>query len=116
MRGPSGVGTAAKAGFIRRMSGMQTDEGDARLLTAVSGRTIGCAFRVANALGHGFVDEVYENALAHETRKSGLGVARQRRIVVIYDDVIVGEYSADRMVEDMVEFKMAGALSDVHVP
>jgi GxxExxY protein len=39
-------------------------------LEAVTERIIGCAFRVANALGHGFVEKVYENALAHEMRKS----------------------------------------------
>ena len=50
---------------------MQMDEGDARLLGPVTRRIIGSAFRVANALGHGFVAKVYENALAHEMRKSG---------------------------------------------
>src|ERR1700739_4666200 len=100
------------------MSGMQMDEGDTRLLPPVTGRIIGCAFRVANALGHGFIEKVYENALAHEMRKSGLGVAQQRGIVVFYDDVIVGEYTADLIVEDqvIVELKVVPALSDVHLP
>jgi hypothetical protein len=35
--------------------------------------------------------KVYENALAHEMRKCGIGVVQQRGIVVFYDDVIVGE-------------------------
>ena len=81
---------------------MQMDEGDARLLRPVSGRIIGCAFRVANALGHGFIEKVYENALAHEMRKPGLDIVQQRGIVVFYDDVIVGEYTADLIVEDQV--------------
>jgi GxxExxY protein len=99
------------------MSGMQMNEGDARLLQPVTGRIIGCAFKVANALGHGFIEKVYENALAHEMRKSGLGVVQQRGIVVFYDDVIVGEYTADRIVEDqvIVELKVVPALSDVHL-
>jgi GxxExxY protein len=99
------------------MSGMQMDEGDARLLQPVTGRIIGCAFKVANALGHGFIEKVYENALAHEMRKSGLGVVQQRGIVVFYDDVIVGEYTADLIVEDqvIVELKVVPALSDVHL-
>jgi len=37
---------------------MQMDEGDARSLRPVTGRIIGCAFRAANALGHGFIEEV----------------------------------------------------------
>ena len=72
---------------------MQMDGGDARLLEPLTERIIGCAFRVANALGHGFVEKVYENALAHEMRKCGLGAVQQRGIVVFYDDVIVGEFN-----------------------
>ena len=81
---------------------MQMDEGDAWLLEPVTERIIGCAFRVANALGHGFIEKVYENALAHEMRKPGLDIVQQRGIVVFYDDVIVGEYTADLIVEDQV--------------
>ena len=97
---------------------MQVDEGDARLLQPVTERIIGCAFRVANALGHGFVEKVYENALAHEVRKCGLGVVQQRGIVVFYDGLIVGEYTADLLVEDqvIVELKVVGSLGDVHIP
>jgi GxxExxY protein len=57
---------------------MQMDAGDARLLEPVSERIIGCACRVANTLGYGFVETAYENALAHEMRKCGLGVGQQR--------------------------------------
>ena len=35
---------------------------------------IGCAFRVANVLGPGFVEKVYENALVHELRKHAIQV------------------------------------------
>ena len=97
---------------------MQMDGGDARLLEPLTERIIGCAFRVANALGHGFVEKVDQNALAHEMRKCGLGAVQQRGIVVVYDDVIVGEFTADLLVEDqvIVELKVVGALSDVHLP
>ncbi len=54
---------------------MQMDEGDAGLLAPVTELIIGCACRVANTLGNGFVEKVYENALAHEMRKSGLGAS-----------------------------------------
>jgi GxxExxY protein len=36
--------------------------------------TIGCCFRVANELGPGFLEKVYENALAHELRKAKVKV------------------------------------------
>jgi GxxExxY protein len=100
------------------MHGMQMDEGDARLLEPVTERIIGCAFKVANALGHGFVEKVYENALAHEMRKCGLGAVQQRGIVVFYDGVIVGEFTTYLLVESqvIVELKVVGSLSDMHLP
>jgi GxxExxY protein len=76
---------------------------------------IGCAFRVANALGAGFLERVYENALAHEIRKSGLVVQQQHPIEVRYDSIIVGEYVADLMVSDrvLVELKATKAIDEV---
>ncbi|WP_216856000.1 GxxExxY protein [Acidisphaera sp. S103] len=60
---PSGVGTDAKVGLLRRISGMKVDEGDLRFWVPVTERIIRCAFRVANALGHGFVEKVSEMPL-----------------------------------------------------
>jgi GxxExxY protein len=71
---------------------------------------------VLNTLGVGFLEKVYENALAHELRKAGLTVAQQHCFSVIYDDVTVGEYVVDLMVEQalLVELKAARALDDAH--
>ena len=77
---------------------------------------IGCAYQVANALGSGFLEKVYENALAHEIRKRGLRVVQQHPITVRYDSVVVGEFVADLLVEDwlLVELKAVDRLADVH--
>ena len=40
----------------------------------ITEHVIGCAFKVINSLGSGFVEKVYENALVHELRKVGLEV------------------------------------------
>jgi GxxExxY protein len=56
----------------------------------LSERIIGCAFTVSNTLGVGFLEKVYENALAHELRKAGFQVAQQAAAKVTYDDAIVG--------------------------
>ena len=53
-------------------------------------RIIGCAYTVSNELGAGFVEKVYENALAHELRKAGLRVEQQLPLRVMYDGVVVG--------------------------
>jgi GxxExxY protein len=61
--------------------------------------------------------KVYENALAHEPRKMGLAVAQQRGIVVSYDDIVVGEYAVDLLVEEslLVELKAVRAFDDIHL-
>ena len=82
----------------------------------VTERIIGAAYRVSNGLGCGFLEKIYENALAHELRKSRLRVDQQRGISVMYDGVVVGEYVADLLVEDqvIVETKACKSLDDVH--
>jgi GxxExxY protein len=89
---------------------------DDTVVNRLSESIIGCAFTVANTLGSGFLEKVYENALAHELRKAGLVVAQQRGIIVRYDGVIVGEYAVDLLVEDavLVELKAVRALDDIH--
>jgi GxxExxY protein len=86
-------------------------------LNQISERIIGCAFAVSNGLGSGFLEKVYENALAHELRKAGLSVARQHAMIVRYDGVAVGEYVADLLVESLVlvELKHARSIDDVHM-
>ncbi len=85
-------------------------------LDGVTRRIVGAAFGVSNALGTGFLEKVYENALAHELRKSGLCVEQQRPLKVLYDGIVVGDYCADLLVEQavLVELKVAKALEDVH--
>ena len=53
---------------------------NATVLDALSNRIIGCALTVANTLGSGFLERVYENALALELRRAGLAVAQQHGI------------------------------------
>ena len=83
----------------------------------IAERVIGCAYDVSNALGAGFLEKVYENALAHELRKGGLRVEQQRPIDVWYDGVSVGQYVADLVVEGLVlvELKVVKALDDIHL-
>ncbi len=83
----------------------------------LSERIIGCAFRVMNTLGSGFLEKVYENALAYELRKTGLHVSQQHAITVGYDGITVGEYAADLLVEGaiVVELKAVKVLDRVHM-
>ena len=89
---------------------------DVSRLNRLSERTIGCAFTVANTLGAGFLEKVYENALAHELRKCGIQVDQQRGVTVHYDGVVVGDYTVDLLIEEslIVELKAVRAVDDVH--
>jgi GxxExxY protein len=86
-------------------------------LNPITEKIIGCAYTVGSTLGVGFLEKVYENALAHELRKAGLKVGQQQPIRVRYDDIIVGEYVADLLVEDcvLVELKAVQNLDSVHM-
>ena len=79
-------------------------------------RIIGCAMTVHRILGPGFLESVYQNALAHELRKAGLEVECERRIQVTYDGVVVGEFSADMLVQQsiLIENKAVQALVPAH--
>jgi GxxExxY protein len=86
-------------------------------LNGLSERVIGCAFKVANTLGAGFLEKVYENALAHEIRKTGIVVEQQHGVTVHYDGAVVGEYVADLLIDGclLVELKAVKALDDIHL-
>jgi len=83
----------------------------------ITEKIIGCAYAVANTLGSGFLEKVYENALAHELRKVGVSVQQQYSVDVYYDSVRVGDYVADLLVENevLVELKTVKALDNVHL-
>ena len=98
------------------MSQMGPDVKSAEELNAITETVIGCAFKVGSALGPGYLEKVYENALVHELRKAGLSVEQQFRLEVWYDGVLVGEYFADVFVDRcvIVEVKATRALADGH--
>src|SRR5437016_12760165 len=90
---------------------MNTDE-----INQITEKIIGCAFKVGSKLGCGFLEKCYENALAFELRKLGLRVQQQVKLKVWYDDIVVGEYVADLIVEDsvLVELKAISGLEPIH--
>ncbi len=83
----------------------------------LTGLIIGSCFRVANERGPGFLEKVYENALAHELRQAKAKVVQQQGIEVFYDGVNVGNYEADLLGEGrvLVEVKAVQALDRAHV-
>lgn len=79
-------------------------------------KIIGCAFRVYNKMGFGFLESVYEKCLMIELNRAGLRAESQKGIKVYYDDHLVGEFVADILVEDeiIVELKSVRKIAKAH--
>ena len=84
-------------------------------LDQITEKIIGCVHQVSNILGSGFLEKVYENALAVELRQLDLQVAQQHRVEVRYKGVLVGDFVADLLIEEcvIVEVKAVKALDDI---
>ena len=85
-------------------------------LNQLSERAIGLAYKIGAALGCGFVEGVYENALVHELTKAALKVRQQHQILVRYDGIIIGDFQADLIIEDalILEIKAVREISVGH--
>ena len=65
-------------------------------------KIIGCAYRVYNKMGYGFLESVYEKCLMIELKKAGMHAEAQQQITVFYDGENVGIFTADVVVENQV--------------
>ena len=79
-------------------------------------RVIGCAYKVHNILGSGFLEKVYENALKLELNKQGIFVFQQPKLPVFYEGQRVGLYFPDLWIEGqlIIEIKAALTLAPEH--
>jgi GxxExxY protein len=79
-------------------------------------KIIGCAYKVHNTLGCGFLEKVYENALRIELEKLGLRVRQQEPINVLYDGRVIGNFYADLWVDErvVIELKAVQAIAKEH--
>ena len=72
----------------------------------ITEKIIQAAFGVHNRLGPGFVEKVYENALAKELSAMGIVVEQQKELKVLYGGARVGSFSADLLVDQSVIVEM----------
>ena len=82
----------------------------------LAGQVIGLAMKVHSALGPGFLESVYQNALAYELRAAGYKVELEKEIEVKYRGQLVGQFAADMFVNDrlIVENKAILKLAKAH--
>ncbi len=83
----------------------------------LSERIIGCGIRVHKALGPGFLEKVYEEALCLELGRAGLAYERQKTVIIAYDGRPVGEHRLDLVIEGLVvlELKAVAGIEDIHL-
>jgi len=86
------------------------------LYSEMTDKIISAFYKVYNTLGYGFLEKVYENALAFELKQEGLKVFQQKNIKVYYQKQAVGDYFADIIVNESVimEIKAAEGLREEH--
>ena len=83
---------------------------------ALTDRIIAAAIRVHKELGPGFLEVMYEEALAIELTAARIGFERQKLLPVFYREHVIGEHRLDFLVEHKVilELKAIGALENIH--
>jgi GxxExxY protein len=84
----------------------------------VTGRIRQVAFETHRYFGDGFLEKVYENALARRLRKEGFQVGQQVPVIVMDEDgTPVGEYFADLLVDSflIVEVKSVKSIENMHL-
>ena len=79
-------------------------------------KIIGCAYRVYNTMGFGFLESVYEKCMLMELLKEGLNAESQKPITVYYENEVVGKFVADIIVEDTIvlELKSVKHIAQAH--
>ena len=86
------------------------------LFKELSYAIIGAAMEVHRVLGPGFLEAVYESALAYELTLRGIRFEEQKRLPVSYKDQVLGEYMADLVIDEQIilELKAVSAISAAH--
>lgn len=86
------------------------------LHSEITSEIIKAFYKVYNTLGYGFLEKVYENAIAYELKANSIYVQNQLPIKVFYSGREVGEYFADIVVENkvIVEIKTAISIDKAH--
>jgi len=79
-------------------------------------KIIGCAYKVFNELGFGFLESIYKKAMIIELAKNNFKVEAEKPLKVYYDNQIVGDFYIDLFIEDkvIVELKSVEFLAKQH--
>ena len=89
---------------------------DNYLYSNLTDRILRCVHEVHRALGYGFFEKVYENALVIVLNKAGFLIKQQAPVAIMFDGKVIGEYIADVLVDNKIvlELKAVSELSSIH--
>ena len=99
--------------FSHRLTQINTDMNTIKYKDLIE-RIIKDFYETFNELGHGFLESVYEKALAIVLRSSGLKVESQLPISVFFRNQLVGDFRADLIVEDKVIIELKAVRTLLH--
>lgn len=82
----------------------------------LTGRIIKVFYKIYNALGHGFIESVYHNAMILEFVEQGFSVETEKPIAVFYGEKVVGTFSDDLLVNSkiLIELKAKESIHPAH--
>lgn len=82
----------------------------------ITEKIIGCAYKVYNTMGFGYLESVYSKCMAIEMVKIRLEFEVEKPITVHYEKQVVGEFFADKLVNEkiIVEYKSVRTLAKAH--
>lgn len=85
-------------------------------LDKLTERIIGIAMKIHNRLGPGFIEKIYEKAMAYEFKLNKVKFREQAEVYVKYEAIDLGCQRVDFIAENavIVELKSVSELSDIH--
>lgn len=81
----------------------------------ITDKIIKCYYEVYNALGYGFLEKVYENAMVIKLRSEGFTCLQQCPVEVFFMGEVVGSYNADIIVNGKIIIEIKAGDS-AHIP
>ena len=75
---------------------------------------VGAAMEVHKLLGSGFLEKVYQKALARELTLRGISFEEYKQLTVRYKGVVVGEYEADFVIDGKIILELK-AVQEIHL-
>jgi len=88
---------------------------DRQQLDKLTEEIIGIAIQVHKKLGPGFVEKIYEKALAYEFKKAKINFHEQAEIRVKYEDTELGYQKVDFIIEEVIlELKSVSEVNEIH--